>query len=250
MGVHARRALILTGTVVSTVLVLVFFAGAASACTATDFTFTVNSSGGGVFTDSQWPGGTATQGAAPCEVTVNQPSGDIVLVGTLGDSWSIESFTSGFSSCILTGGCNANGGTCTACNGVDAPSSCPPLGIPNCTSNRPSCSTGLNGNASANAHVHCDPANTPTATPTATPTITPTSTPTNTPTSTPTNTPVPQGGSCMTTSQCAHPLICADGICTSASPAPTMSKMGLVAVAFSLGLTGIAALTILRRRVR
>jgi uncharacterized repeat protein (TIGR01451 family) len=161
MGVDARRALILTGTVVSTVLVLVFFAGAASACTATDFTFSVNSSGGGPVTDSSWPGGTETQGTAPCSVTVKRPSGDIVLVGTLGDSWIVESFTSGFSSCILTGDCNTNGGTCTSCVGVDAPSACP-LGIPNCTDNRPSCSTGLNGNATASAHVHCDPTNPPT----------------------------------------------------------------------------------------
>jgi hypothetical protein len=39
-------------------------------------------------------------------------------------------------------------------------------------------------------------------------------------------------------------------ICTTESPAPAMSKTGLVVVAFSLGLTGIAALTIRRRRVR
>jgi hypothetical protein len=80
-----------------------------------------------------------------------------VLVGSLGNSWTINTFTSGFSSCILTGGCNAHGGTCTACDGVDAPSSCPPLGISNCTNNRPSCSTGLNGDASDTAHVHCVP---------------------------------------------------------------------------------------------
>jgi hypothetical protein len=52
----------------------------------------------------------------------------------------------------------------------------------------------------------------------------------------------------MTTAQCARPLVCVDDICTSATaPAPTMSKTGLV-VALGL-LTGIAALTILRRRV-
>src|SRR5262249_2583116 len=71
-------------------------------CVTTDFTFTVNSSGGGVFSDSSWPGGTATQGTSHCGVTVNQPSGDIIIVGALGDSWSISSFTSGFASCILT----------------------------------------------------------------------------------------------------------------------------------------------------
>jgi len=54
----------------------------------------------------------------------------------------------------------------------------------------------------------------------------------------------------MTTAQCARPLLCVGGICTTESPAPAMSKTGLVVVAFSLGLTGIAALTIRRRRVR
>ena len=128
------------------------------ACTQTTFTFSVNSSGGGPITDSSWDDGSMTQPSvgAACSVTVKAPSGDIVLVGTLGDAWTITGHT-GFSSCVLTGGCNANGGTCTSCNGVDAPTSCPPLGIPNCTDNRPSCSTGLNGNASAMAHVTCTP---------------------------------------------------------------------------------------------
>jgi len=127
-------------------------------CTLTIFNFSVNSSGGGPFTDSSWNDGSQTQpsASAPCNVTVKAPSGDITLVGTLGDAWTVSGFA-GFSSCVLTGGCNANGGTCTSCNGVDAPSSCPPLGIPNCTDNRPSCSTGLNGNASDSAHVTCSP---------------------------------------------------------------------------------------------
>jgi hypothetical protein len=125
-------------------------------CVVTTFDFTINSSGGGPFSDSQWPGGTITQGTAPCTVTVQAPSGDVVLVGAIGDSWSITGKT-GFSSCALTGSCNTNGGTCTNCTGVDAPSSCPPLGIPNCTVNRPSCSTGLNGNATDAAHVQCLP---------------------------------------------------------------------------------------------
>jgi hypothetical protein len=99
---------------------------------------------------------TQPSASAPCRVTVKAPSADIVLVGTLGDAWTVSSFT-GFSSCVLTGVCTANGGTRTSCNGVDAPSSCPPLGIPNCTDNRPSWSTGLNGNASDSAHVTCSP---------------------------------------------------------------------------------------------
>src|SRR5262249_45829679 len=152
----------------------------------------------------------------------------------------IASVTSGFSICSLTGDCNAHGGTCTGCVGVDAPSSCPPLGIPDCTNDRPSCTTGLNGDATASAHVHCDPANTPTATPTETPTnpptatatathpatatrtatvthtatVTSTATVTATPTITPTATatPVPQGGACATPSQCGTGF-CANGVC-------------------------------------
>ena len=132
------------------------YCGGAPTCTLTIFNFSVNSSGGGPLTDSSWDDGSMTQPSvgAACSVTVKAPSGDIVLVGTLGDAWSVTGFT-GFSGCVLTGGCNANGGTCTSCNGVDAPSSCPPLGIPSCTDDRPSCSTGLNGNASASAHVTC-----------------------------------------------------------------------------------------------
>ena len=115
----------------------------------------MTSSSGGLFSDAQWPGGQVTQCASPsCCVTVNRPSGDIVLVGTTGDAWTIASST-GYGACVFTIGCSTNGGTCTSCNGVDAPSSCPPAGIPNCTSNRPSCSAGLNGSASDTAHVQC-----------------------------------------------------------------------------------------------
>jgi hypothetical protein len=125
-------------------------------CVVTTFDFTINSSGGGPFADSHWDDGTITQGTAPCSVTVKAPSGDIVLVGDLGDHWTINSIGS-FSSCAFTDSCDSHGGTCTNCIGVDAPSSCPPLGIPNCTNNRPSCSTGLNGNATDSAHVQCLP---------------------------------------------------------------------------------------------
>jgi hypothetical protein len=128
-------------------------------CPTTTFDFTVNSSGGGLVTDSSWPGGDVSQGTGNCTVTVTQPSGDVVLVGTLGDSWQVKSFGSGFSSCVLSGACQTHGGgsTCTNCTGVDTPSSCPPLGIAVCNTNRPSCTTGLNGNASASAHVLCSP---------------------------------------------------------------------------------------------
>jgi hypothetical protein len=129
------------------------------ACTPTDFTFTMNSSGGSAFHQSRWPGGTDTQGSANCGVTVNRPSGKVTTVGRLGDQWTIASWTPGFALCILTGGCVEHGAysVCTNCDGVDTPSKCPPLGIADCTSNRPSCTTGLNGNATDTAHVQCVP---------------------------------------------------------------------------------------------
>jgi hypothetical protein len=124
-------------------------------CADHTFDVAMTSSAGGALSDAQWPGGTVTQcTTAGCCVTLNRPSGDIVLIGALGDHWTVASST-GFSSCALTTGCATNGGTCTSCNGVDAPTSCPPLGIPNCTSNRPSCSSGLNGSASDTSHVQC-----------------------------------------------------------------------------------------------
>ena len=134
MGVDARRALILTETVVSTVLGLVVFAGAASAqCPQTAFDFTMMSTGNPPAA-AFWPGGTATQGTAPCDVNVTQPSGDINLIGLFGDAWRMVTFGSGFSSCMLAGVCNPNGGICDPfmpCVGVDAPSACPSfLGIP------------------------------------------------------------------------------------------------------------------------
>jgi hypothetical protein len=125
-------------------------------CTQTTFDFSVNSSGSPGL--ASWDDGSMTQPSvgAACSVTVKAPSGELNVIGTTGDAWTVTGFT-GFSSCVLTGGCNANGGTCNSCNGVDAPSSCPGTGsIPSCTDNRPSCSLA-NPNASDSAHVTCMP---------------------------------------------------------------------------------------------
>ena len=128
-------------------------------CVTTTFDFTVNSSGGGPITNSSWPGGDASQGTGNCTVTVTRPSGDIIIVGTLGDSWQVKSFGPGFSSCVFSGACQTHGAlsTCTSCTGVDTPSSCPPAGIAICNSNRPTCSAALNGDATTSAHVLCSP---------------------------------------------------------------------------------------------
>ena len=110
------------------------------ACASHTFTFTMTSSTGGLFTDAVWPGGTVTMNGpegATCSVTVQRPSGDIVLVGTLGDAWSVVS-TVGYGTAVGT---------------AFAPSSCPPLGVASVTAGRPSCSTGLNGSATASFSV-------------------------------------------------------------------------------------------------
>jgi hypothetical protein len=88
-------------------------------------------------------------------VTVQEPSGDISLVGALGGSWNIIAFA-GFRTCTFAGACNSNGGTCTNCTGVDAPVLCPPAAGTFCTDNRPSCTSALGGSdALAFAHVVC-----------------------------------------------------------------------------------------------
>lgn len=116
--------------------------------TPQSFTFTANSSGGGAFSTSQWPGGTQQHTfSAGCTVTIQNPNTDVTLVCSLGQPFAIVGFT-GFSSCVGTGGEDGDG-----CN----PVSCPPLGIGSCCNTRPSCSTGLNGDASATYHVTCNP---------------------------------------------------------------------------------------------
>src|SRR5262249_37566199 len=97
-------------------------------CVTTTFDFTVNSSGGGPFTNSSWPGGDASQGTGNCTVTVTRPSGDIVQTGLTADHWQIKSFGPGFSSCGFSGAFQTHGptGTCTNCTGVATPSPLPP----------------------------------------------------------------------------------------------------------------------------
>ncbi len=121
----------------------------------------------------------------------------------------------------------------------------------------------MNGTFLAQQNCSACP-DTPTSTPTNTPTDTPSPTPTNTPTATPTETPVPQGGSCLTPSQCQTGFcvdgVCCDqacngpaqvcnpqGVCVPSQTAPAMSARGLLIAALVLGL--IAAGALLRRRI-
>lgn len=115
-------------------------------CPNQAYTFTVNSSAGGLFSSAAWPGGTASQTAVPgCSVTINRPNNNIDLTCTLAAPFSINSF-GGYSSCFGTGGEDGDG-----CQ----PVSCPPAGIGSCCSGRPSCSAALNGSGSAQYHVQC-----------------------------------------------------------------------------------------------
>lgn len=106
------------------------------------------------------------------------------------------------------------------------------------------------------------------APPSPTPTVTPTATITLTPTITPTNTPIPQGGDCVTPSQCATGFcvddVCCDtvcdqpgqicnqagnrGVCTApTAPAPTLTPRALL---LALAVLGSLAAVALRRRAR
>jgi hypothetical protein len=122
--------------------------GGVCSCGSQMFTFGISSNNGGVFDSAEWPGGTAAQNGLPgCNVSINRPSGNIDLVGTLGDDFEVIGF-SGYSSCFGTGGEDGDG-----CQ----PDSCPPAGIPFCQDRRPSCSAALNGSGSARFFVQCNP---------------------------------------------------------------------------------------------
>jgi len=106
----------------------------------------MNSAGDGFDLDlsHEWPGGNTGNTCAPggeCCVNLSRPGGNIDLVGTLGNPWGVAGVT-GF-----TGGCSAN--FCAqipTCNALGA--------IGHCTSDRPSCSSGLDS-ASHSVSVTC-----------------------------------------------------------------------------------------------
>ena len=138
--------------------------GGGSPCTNHQYTFAMNSSAAGPFSDASWPGGTLSQSDpsnTKCSVTVNVPSGDVILIGTLGNAWSVASHP-GYTSCTGVSGPgipNGDGVANPNCSQLNQPS------IPNVTSGRPSCSNGLcsplicggNGIASDTFTVTCVP---------------------------------------------------------------------------------------------
>jgi len=109
-------------------------------CPANNFLFTINSNSGGSADPAEWPGGTATQQTSTgCSVSLNLPSGNVEIVGLTGDAFSVAA-SQGFSQCTL--------------NSCSVPT-CPPAGVGGCTSNRPSCSAGLNGSGQASIIASC-----------------------------------------------------------------------------------------------
>jgi hypothetical protein len=112
-----------------------------------EHTFSLNSNSGGSFDPAEWPGGTQVRVfSSECTVNIDNPSGNIDLVGNLGDDFDVLSQT-GFSSCFGSGGEDGDG--CDV-------SSCPPAGVGSCESNRPSCSAALNGSGTATFRVACN----------------------------------------------------------------------------------------------
>jgi len=115
-------------------------------CGKREFTFTVFSNEGGFGDSAEWPGGTQSQTSSPgCSVTVNNPNDNVDLICKLAVPFSINSYA-GFSSCAGSGGEDGDG-----CK----PLECPPAGIGMCCSGRPSCSSALNGRATAEYRVTC-----------------------------------------------------------------------------------------------
>ena len=117
-------------------------------CGTQTHTFSHTSNNGGVFDSAAWQGGTQQRVfSSECTVTIENPSGNIDLVGTLGDNFAVQSRT-GFSSCFGSG---AEDG-----DGCDV-ASCPPAGIGSCQATRPSCSAALNGSGRGTYRVQCNP---------------------------------------------------------------------------------------------
>ena len=120
--------------------------------------------------DAQWPTyhasdgttqqGTISAGSGDCSVSVSAPTGDIVVVGTLGDHWQVKSHGAGYSSCVGVGGPNGDGVQPPDCSELE-------ISNPSVVAGRPSCSDGLacpsfstaqgNGSATDVYTVYCTP---------------------------------------------------------------------------------------------
>lgn len=118
-----------------------------ASCPTTTYTFVVGSESNGAFIPAyRWVGGPDTYAPSEnCTVTVARPTGQIDVVGTIGDAWRLVGF-SGWGTCSLTS--------------IEKPVCNSVLSVGTVTSNRPSCSSALvsGGRPSwARASVTCTP---------------------------------------------------------------------------------------------
>jgi hypothetical protein len=119
-------------------------------CPDQTFVFGVDSSQGTAGTFASWPGGEQMQEApgTGCRVWIQNPDNAIHYVcTTLGTRPFAVLKAEGFSSCQGTGGDDGDGCGDVACN--------LPASYGQCCANRPSCSSALNGTASAKFFVEC-----------------------------------------------------------------------------------------------
>lgn len=115
---------------------------AAAAVPCQDFTgtYTMSATFTGTLSSQQWPGSTVIYGTAPCTISITRPSGNIDLVGTLGDDWEVS----------------------VPANSLMASASITTVHTPNCTAflafgsvvaNRPSCSSAINAASPSTAQL-------------------------------------------------------------------------------------------------
>ena len=125
-----------------------FCTGGICSCGDQLYVFNISSNNGGATDPAEWPGGSASQnnGTGVCNVTIDRPSGNLDVVGNLGDDFSVLGFN-GYANCFGSGGEDGDG-----C--VDG--GCPPAGIGSCEGGRPSCSAALNGSGNAAYNVQCN----------------------------------------------------------------------------------------------
>jgi len=121
-------------------------------CPNRTFTFGMSSSLGETFSGAGWPGGADTLfGPSGCSVTVARPSGNVSIVGLLGDAWRIVG-RSGYSNCFGIGGEDGDGVATPNCSQLT-------LSAPFVQDGRPSCSNSLctfcSGRATDTFTVQC-----------------------------------------------------------------------------------------------
>ena len=114
-------------------------------CTNQVYTFGMDSTEGSTLSGASWPDGTDSQRAqAGCSVSVRRPSGNVSLVGGLGDSWAIIG-RAGYSNCFGVGGEDGDGVATPNCSELT-------LSVGSVLNGRPSCSNSLCSFCTGRAH--------------------------------------------------------------------------------------------------